>query len=181
VHEGRSFIVTHRSFHQIPGTRTSYSYMSIEADRCVAASREGDWETAFYYLNGLNMYEMLRCLASLSRFRLTVLHHQLFRFADTYNVSRIDYAIHVVIERILPIPPPGDLHETGQDKTAQEFIDETRVPAPAPPYSPPVLPPPGVEPQRKYCGGPCPYCDKTCNRKFLHEPPHMCPLGHTWT
>jgi hypothetical protein len=37
-------------------------------------------------------------------------------------------------------------------------------------------------PQRKYCGGPCPVtgCGKTCSRPFIHEPPHMCPLGHTW-
>ena len=37
-------------------------------------------------------------------------------------------------------------------------------------------------PQRKFCGGPCPVsgCGKTCTRPFLHTPPHMCPLGHTW-
>lgn len=43
---------------------------------------------------------------------------------------------------------------------------------------------PSATPQRKYCGGPCPICppgDKTCTKKFLHDPPHMCPLGHTWT
>jgi hypothetical protein len=42
---------------------------------------------------------------------------------------------------------------------------------------------PSATPTRKYCGGPCPTsgCGKTCTRKFLHEPPHMCPLGHTWT
>lgn len=41
---------------------------------------------------------------------------------------------------------------------------------------------PDVTPQRKYCGSACPTsgCGKTCTRQFIHEHPHMCPLGHTW-
>lgn len=41
----------------------------------------------------------------------------------------------------------------------------------------------GASDQRKFCGSTCQTnpCGKTCTRKFLHTPPHMCPLGHTWT
>ncbi|CAM5728046.1 hypothetical protein SGLAM104S_03908 [Streptomyces glaucescens] len=41
---------------------------------------------------------------------------------------------------------------------------------------------PGAAPQRKFCGSKCPEpgCGKTCTRQFIHETPHMCPLGHTW-
>jgi hypothetical protein len=116
--------------------------MSLQSDRFLEAAQRSDWETAYYYLNGLNMYEMLRSLNSLSRLRLEMLRLQAFRFASRYNVDRIDYAIHVVESRELPNPPPGDLDETGQVQTAREFLNETRVPAPAPPYSPPVPPPP---------------------------------------
>jgi hypothetical protein len=150
--------------------------MSTQAERCLAASRAGDWETAFYYLNSLNMYEMLRCLNSLSDSQLLVLHLQLFRFADRYNAPRIDYAIHVVVNQTLPIPPPGDLHETGQDKTAQEFIDETRVPvpAPAPPYSPPVPPPPSAQEYCKNSGS------GFCNDKGKQRCTYTCEDGHSF-
>jgi hypothetical protein len=41
---------------------------------------------------------------------------------------------------------------------------------------------PDATPQRTYCGSRCPEsaCGKTCTRTFIHESPHMCPLGHTW-
>ena len=102
--------------------------MSVQSEQFVAAARRRDWDTAIYYLNGLNMYEMLRSLASLPPEILLAAQWPLLQYVNRYNVPRMQYALRVVIERRLPSPPPGDLRETGQERTAQEFLNQPRSP-----------------------------------------------------
>jgi hypothetical protein len=161
--------------------------MSNQSDLLIIYVKNNEFSYELYLINSLNMYEMLRSLDGLPRPKVNELLWHAVRYRDKYNIPRIEYACRVALWRRLPGPPPGDLRKTGQEKTAQEFLDETRRtrPAPAPPVFPPNPPPPGpsVTPQR-FCGSRCPVCpnnDKYCTRKFMHYPPqHMCPLGHTW-
>jgi len=102
--------------------------VSTQSQQFLDAAMKGDWDKAYFYLNGLNMYEMLRSLARLPPQTLIQLQFQALQYVNQYNVPRIQYALRVVIERTLP-PPPGDLRATGQERTAQEFLDELVAPA----------------------------------------------------
>ena len=96
--------------------------MSVQSEQFLIAARRYDWPTAYSYLNGLSMYEMLQSLASLPPQVLIDAQWQLGNYLQTYNVPRIEYALRVVITRELPMPPPGDLRATGQESTAREFL-----------------------------------------------------------
>jgi len=137
--------------------------MSETAERFLSAARRGDWDRAYYYLNGLNMYEMLRSLAQLRPQTLISMQWQGLQYVRQYNIPRIEYALRVVIERRLPVGPPGDLRETGQERTAQEFLNDIPKPPPLP-----------------RCRQKCPTCNGDCLEILGHSGSHKCGQGHTW-
>ncbi len=81
-----------------------------------------DWRAAFINLNGLNMFEMLRALATLDPLDMNDLWNQRAGYEGDVNMPRIGYAYNVVNERRLPAAAPGDLLATGQVGDAQNFL-----------------------------------------------------------
>jgi hypothetical protein len=86
-----------------------------------AVSHE-DWHQAFLSLNSLNMYKMLRAIASLNASDSAALWSHNSEFASEINLPRIEYARAVVQTRRLPETAPGDLEATGQVDDARNFL-----------------------------------------------------------
>lgn len=99
--------------------------MSLLLEQFEQAVRRKDWKTAYKHCNGLNMYEMLRGLDSLSPNDLEKLRAGLTvenKSGDTYT-PRIAFAINVVMSGEIGFAP-GDLKKSGQVKDAEDFLKE---------------------------------------------------------
>lgn len=110
-----------------------------------AAVQKKEWKNAYSYLNGLNMYEMLRALDNLdrdkeSRPRLKEFWGEAAPYRGMVNISRIYYAYRVVRDQALSIFSPDDLQKTGQVQTAAEYLSRKKLPPLPTPYSGPWLP-----------------------------------------
>jgi hypothetical protein len=92
----------------------------------IAYANSRNWDASIPYLNGLNMYEMLRALKALDRADITALRAALNRLPLTINAPRIEYAMSVVETSRLPATAPGDLGATGQVNDARNFIARPR-------------------------------------------------------
>jgi len=88
----------------------------------ITAVTSRDWQNAFLNLNGLNMFEMLRAIAALHPATLHNLWSQRNAYSGLINLTRIDYARSVVVNRALPPSAPGDLSRTGQVSIAADFL-----------------------------------------------------------
>jgi len=97
--------------------------VSSQSQKFLQAAFKGDWDTALFYLNGLNMSEMLRSLEALGPERLIDIQWTLLQYIGRYDIPRLEYAVKVVIELRLP-PAPGDLRETGQEQMAREYLHD---------------------------------------------------------
>lgn len=87
------------------------------------AASAGNWQSAYKYLNGLNMYEMLRALDTLrTGGTLSTFWAARQTSQNGVNMPRIEYAYNVVVNRQLPTTPPGDLEATGQVADARAFL-----------------------------------------------------------
>jgi hypothetical protein len=86
-----------------------------------------DWDSGFRNLNGLNMYEMLRGLNSLTASLQEAVSNQTGAFMGRYGVDRIRYALEVVRFRRLPADAPGDLAATGQVQDARNFLAQVHA------------------------------------------------------
>ncbi len=91
-----------------------------------------DWDRAFRNLNGLNMYEMLRGLNSLTPALQEAVSNQTGAFMGRYGVDRIRYALEVVRTRRIPAIAPGDLAATGQVQDARNFLAQVHAGATTP-------------------------------------------------
>lgn len=91
-------------------------------------ARSEQWREAFLNLNGLNMNEMLRSLESIGPETRETLWIRRVLFAGLVNMPRIEFAMTVVANRMLPDIVPLDLRETGQLNDAARFIAEKLVP-----------------------------------------------------
>src|SRR6202011_3981563 len=80
------------------------------------------WDTVFFNLNGLNMYEMLRGLNSLTPALQEMVSNQSGVYIGRYGIDRIRYALEVVRSRHIPAQTPGDLEQTGQVQDARNFL-----------------------------------------------------------
>jgi hypothetical protein len=98
--------------------------MSPRCENFIRAVLQKNGGTAFRYLNGLNMYEMLRALAALDPDDLTDLLALKSTWASQVNMPRINYAVAVVQTRKLPADPPDDVQQTSQDDVALGFIQD---------------------------------------------------------
>jgi hypothetical protein len=98
--------------------------MSEVRNNFTKAANARDWNGAFNNLNGLNMYEMLRALASLQPPLLDQLLKQSTDFWESVNMPRIAFAATVVRQRKIPAQVPGDLLATGQVQDAKNFLIE---------------------------------------------------------
>jgi predicted chitinase len=74
------------------------------------------------------MYEMLHALDTLSPGDLNALWATSASFSTMVNMPRIAYARSIVINRVLPAAPPGDLRQTGQVVDAADFLAEKFAP-----------------------------------------------------
>jgi hypothetical protein len=81
-----------------------------------------NWDTVFRNLNGLDMYEMLRGLNSLTPALQEMISNQSGVFIGSYGIDRIRYALDVVRLRRIPATAPGDLEQTGQVQDARNFL-----------------------------------------------------------
>jgi hypothetical protein len=100
--------------------------MSEVRNNFTKAANARDWNGAFNNLNGLNMYEMLRALASLKPPLLDELLKQSTYFWESVNMSRIAFAATVVRQRKIPAQIPGNLSATGQVQDAKNFLVEQK-------------------------------------------------------
>ncbi len=84
------------------------------------------WAASVPFLNGLNMYEMLRALKALDTTDIAAFRAALTPLRGTVNAARIDYALTVVETSRVPAVAPGDLANTGQAQDAQRFVASPR-------------------------------------------------------
>ena len=98
--------------------------MSAASQHFIAEATAGNWDQAYFWLNSLSMYEMLRSLAALTPAARDNLHRQAFRYFSKYGVLRIEFAFRVVVDGKVPLPAPGDLEATGQVQDARNFLAE---------------------------------------------------------
>jgi hypothetical protein len=96
--------------------------MSTQRDNFNAQANEGNWERAFFYLNGLNMFEMLRALAALHPSTRQKLWDARPAYEGQFYMPRMEYAMTVVNTVRLPPKAPGDLEATGQVQDARNFL-----------------------------------------------------------
>lgn len=103
--------------------------MSVVLDTFLQEVRKPspDWDTVFRNLNGLNMYEMLRGLNSLTPALQEMVSNQTGVFIGRYGIDRIRYALDVVRFRRIPATAPGDLAQTGQVQDARKFLAEVQA------------------------------------------------------
>jgi predicted chitinase len=92
-----------------------------------AALRASNWQDAFLNLNSLNMFEMLRAIASADPPQLENLWIRRSSFEPQVNLPRIHYARNVVLNKVLPPIPVGDLRLTGQVADAANYLAEQFV------------------------------------------------------
>jgi hypothetical protein len=85
-----------------------------------------NWDTVFYHLNGLSMFEMLRGLNSLGSSTQEMVSNQTGVFIGRYGIDRIRYALEVVRFRRIPAVAPGDLAQTGQVQDARNFLAQVK-------------------------------------------------------
>ena len=85
-----------------------------------------NWLAAAVFLNGLNMYEMLRSLKALDASDIQGLRAALSALSMVINSPRIEYALTVVETKRLPANAPGDLQATGQVREARRFVARPR-------------------------------------------------------
>ncbi|HEY9639176.1 MAG TPA: DUF2272 domain-containing protein [Coleofasciculaceae cyanobacterium] len=111
---------------EIPSEPPPYS-PSLTRLNFARAVANSDWRQAFLNLNGLNMFEMVRALDVLSASQRFKLINQRQSFAGLVNTPRINYALTVVQDNLLPSVVPGDLQSTGQVATAQDFLIERQL------------------------------------------------------
>lgn len=95
---------------------------SWERQEFEKAANESRWEDAYYYLNGLNMSEMLKGMDALETKVLNDLWDQREYLSDSYNITRIKYAKTVVQQRTLPVTPAHLRKYPDQVKEAADFI-----------------------------------------------------------
>lgn len=96
--------------------------MSTQRDNFDKYAIEGNWGQAFFYLNGLNMFEMLRALAALPSETRQKLWDAREAYPNQFFMARIEYAMAVVNTGRLPASAPGDLDATGQVEDARNFL-----------------------------------------------------------
>ncbi|MDD5036645.1 MAG: hypothetical protein PHE55_18045 [Methylococcaceae bacterium] len=96
--------------------------MSTQRDNFDTNANQGNWEQAFFYLNGLNMFEMLRALAALHAETRKKLWDARIAYQGRFYMARIEYAMTVVNTGRLPASAPGDLEATGQVQDARNFL-----------------------------------------------------------
>jgi hypothetical protein len=87
----------------------------------IARANTRSWRDAVLNLNGLNMYEMLRCLKTLDANDIAGLRGALATLGGAVNGPRLEYALTVVVDRRIPATAPGDLATTGQVTEARRF------------------------------------------------------------
>lgn len=107
--------------------------MSAVRDSFLMAARVRDWRSAFMYLNGLNMEEMLSGLDALDGTILQQLADLRAAYAERVNMPRIEYALFVVQQSMLPAYAPGDLASTSfsprsQVQDAVQFLANRKSP-----------------------------------------------------
>ncbi len=81
-----------------------------------------DWQAAYFHLNGLSMTEMLLAIEEANHQGFDDLWNRRSQFEKRFNIPRIQYARHVVLNRMLPQMVVGDLKETGQVDVAAKYI-----------------------------------------------------------
>jgi hypothetical protein len=96
--------------------------MSPTCEAFIRSVIQTKFQDGFLYLNGLNMYEMLRGMAALDRADLTDFWSAASACSAMVDLPRIQYARDVVVNRTLPSVAPGDLTATGQVDTARQFL-----------------------------------------------------------
>jgi hypothetical protein len=96
--------------------------MSEVKEKFLTAAKARSWNEAFWNLNGLNMFEMLRALDQLSSTLLDELLRNTTSFWSAYNIERISFAATVVRTNAIPTDVRGDLEKTGQVQDARNFI-----------------------------------------------------------
>jgi predicted chitinase len=89
--------------------------------------RASNWQDAFLNLNTLNMFEMLRAVAAADPSQFENLWIRRSGFETQVNLPRIHYARNVVLNKVLPPIPVGDLRLTGQIADAATFLAEQFV------------------------------------------------------
>jgi hypothetical protein len=92
-----------------------------------ALARARDWPNAGIVYNGLAMFEMLPAYAALDPSARVNFKRAVLALAAKVNQPSMRYAFSVVDDMQMPLAdPPDDLHATGQEEDAREFL------APAP-------------------------------------------------
>jgi hypothetical protein len=96
--------------------------MSATRERFRALVLDKKYTDAVITLNGLNMAEMLRSLAAIGVDHRLELIKALLQVLGQVNAPRIQYALGVVQDLLVPAAAPGDLQATAQVDVAKAFV-----------------------------------------------------------
>jgi hypothetical protein len=83
-----------------------------------------NWSEVYRLLNGLSMREMLATLDEASLDDLRGIARNLSVFGGPFFPARIRFALDVIKNRSVPANAPGDVIRTGQDKVAEEYLQQ---------------------------------------------------------
>jgi hypothetical protein len=102
--------------------------MSAERERFHASVLAKRYDEAVITLNGLNMAEMLPALAAIGEQHRTALIGPLIGAVGKVFAQRIQYALSVVQDLLVPKSAPGNLAATGQVDDATAFVAVPTIP-----------------------------------------------------